>query len=550
MSKWSFSFFLLFFSYTFSANFIIKNYDINIEITRNNIYKVNETIDAIFLKPSHGIVRVIPTAFNNRNAKISNIKTNTPTSVRKEKKYISLRLGSPDEYVKYEKIYKISFDHNLGYDQDETKDEIYYNIIGNDWDTFISKVKFKIILPENIDKKNIHFTTGKYGSRNSSNIIWKINKNVITGETTEALAPYEAITLAIPLKNNFFSVTSEKIKYYSILAGLSLLALIVPGIGLFFKSKYKDSKTVQTVEFYPPENLTPTELGYYIDGRIDIKDFTSLIFYWANKNYLRILKDFNIEILETSPTFKNEFEKIFYSSLVKFKNKDNIVELDKIKGSFAPYLNSATEDFRLDLALNNKTLYSTKSLNIGRNIKSSVAILVVAGAAFISYDNFRTSAILLILIVSGLITFTIGENIRQKTAFAKKIYGRILGFKHFLKVAEKDKLENLLNENPNYFYDILPYTIALNVSDIWADKFKELAVQAPNWYENDGDFSLRSFSNNIIIGNSRFGNTMCYMPSHSNSNSNYAPRHFGGGSSSSSGGSAGGGAGGGGGSSW
>ncbi len=64
----------------------------------------------------------------------------------------------------------------------------------------------------------------------------------------------------------------------------------------------------------------------------------------------------------------------------------------------------------------------------------------------------------------------------------------------------KDKLEMLLKENPSYFYDILPYTIVLGVSDIWADKFKELVTAPPTWYHSNSlgnAFIYSSFMSNM-----------------------------------------------------
>ena len=41
----------------------------------------------------------------------------------------------------------------------------------------------------------------------------------------------------------------------------------------------------------------------------------------------------------------------------------------------------------------------------------------------------------------------------------------------FIETAEKQKLESMVMDNPTYFYDILPFTYALGVSDKWIEKF-------------------------------------------------------------------------------
>lgn len=48
--------------------------------------------------------------------------------------------------------------------------------------------------------------------------------------------------------------------------------------------------------------------------------------------------------------------------------------------------------------------------------------------------------------------------------------GRILGLKKYIELAEKDKMEALVEEDPKLYYKVLPYAYVLNVSDEWIDK--------------------------------------------------------------------------------
>ena len=50
----------------------------------------------------------------------------------------------------------------------------------------------------------------------------------------------------------------------------------------------RDPEVVETIEFYPPEGMTPAEIGYIVDGRIDQKDMTSMIMYYADRGYLKV----------------------------------------------------------------------------------------------------------------------------------------------------------------------------------------------------------------------------------------------------------------------
>ena len=107
---------------------------------------------------------------------------------------------------------------------------------------------------------------------------------------------------------------------------------------------------------------------------------------------------------------------------------------------------------------------------------------------------------------------------------------RIVGFKEFIETVEKDKLEEMLESNPEFYYDILPYAIVLGVSDKWEKKFEDLTIKPPQWAT--GSFSDTVF--NIVLFNTLMRNVNINMvktfishPS-SGSRSGGSGGHFGG----------------------
>ena len=98
----------------------------------------------------------------------------------------------------------------------------------------------------------------------------------------------------------------------------------------------------------------------------------------------------------------------------------------------------------------------------------------------------------------------------------------------------------LIDEDPEYFYKVLPYAQALEISTVWCDKFKNIGVKPTESYSNVSDVVyINRMSRNL----SRMGSTAASSPP-SESNSSGRSGSFGGG------GFSGGGSGGGGGSSW
>jgi uncharacterized membrane protein len=123
----------------------------------------------------------------------------------------------------------------------------------------------------------------------------------------------------------------------------------------------------------------------------------------------------------------------------------------------------------------------------------------------------------------------------NRTPYGNEILGKIKGFRSFLLTAEKPKLEALVMENPAYFYNILPFTYVLGVSDKWIKKFESIILEPPNWYYGTGTFSPASFGNSINSAMTTASSAMSSSPSSDGG---------------SGGGSSGGGSGGGGGGSW
>ncbi|NME35216.1 MULTISPECIES: DUF2207 domain-containing protein [Fusobacterium] len=560
------SIFFILFTISFgSNNYVIDNYKININITEKNVYKIEEEIQANFLRPSRGLYRKIPTKYNGRTIKVTDIKVNEKSLIKESDDTTFIRLGDPNKYITGIKDYKIYFNHNLGWDKTNEYDEVYYNLIGNDWNTTIKKVEFSVTLPKPFDINKISFTSGSRGNTTSNGVYWQVKGNTIYGYTTSSLSPYDSLTLAIPLENGYFDIGSSKIFYYlnNIIysVGKFLLFGIYPII-LFiafyiYKKNKKELKVIETVEFYPPDNLTPTEVGYYIDGSVDAKDLTSMIFYWGDKGYLSIIeketgrlfnrKQIFLEKLKDIETDKT-FERYLFDSLFAFAN-GNIVNISELRNEFYIYMEKTSDIFQIDLIKNKKTLYSKENKTNTRKITFLIPVTMLSTFILISTFSDGNFPNVILFFIATIITSALLEKLSRKlrvrSEYGNKILGRCRGFKKFLEVTEKDKLEMLLEENPNYFYDILPYAIVLGVSDIWANKFKDLVTAPPTWYNTNSTNDVFVFSH--FMG--RFNNSLNSL-NNSMLSSPKSSTNFGGGRSSSSGGSSGGGAGGGGGGSW
>ena len=144
-------------------------------------------------------------------------------------------------------------------------------------------------------------------------------------------------------------------------------------------------------------------------------------------------------------------------------------------------------------------------------------------------------------VIAGMLQMVFYCIIDKRTDYGIDLLGRINGFKRYLETAERPHLVALVEQDPEYYYKILPYTYVLGVSDKWISKFEAIQLQAPDWYGGHY-YNLNDFADRMDRTMASANRSMTSSPSESS----------GGGSSggSSGGGSSGGGSGGGGGGAW
>ena len=122
------------------------------------------------------------------------------------------------------------------------------------------------------------------------------------------------------------------------------------------------------------------------------------------------------------------------------------------------------------------------------------AILFVShGASFVMGRTFSFQLVLEMIDISAPLGLM--YSCRHRTKLGLEYMARLLGLKNFIETAGSGLIYVMANENPKYFYDVLPYAMVLGVADKWAQKFERVALRPPEWYEDnkEGAFSASSF---------------------------------------------------------
>jgi uncharacterized membrane protein YgcG len=600
--------------------FEINSYDIKMNVKDDNSYEITETINVTFSQQRHGIIRNIPLkTYKGNPVSIKNVKVEGHKfNVSRESGELKIKIGDANRYANKKEQYVISYLFDIGADRITGMDELYFNLIGTDWDTSIDNVTFEITMPFEFDETKLNFTYGEKGSTKNTGVDYSVNGTVIKGRLNYKLAPNEALTVALPLPEGYYVNAKEPVdivgiiyKYYLLVFSILILAAVI-----LWNIFGRDSRIFPTVEFYAPPGMTPADIGYICDGRVDPYDITSLIIYWADKQYLTITENsekkglikkkyFTLTKLRELEPEAKEYEKEMFYALFNQHGNGISVTTEDLQDSFyltmgsirsmVSQLYKGSKDTRIYTVSGSITGFIIKILSFGASFITSlvlfqritnvfldkVAIMaLIAGAIMLvvvwlltgliynwkwmtSPKKFIAAVIRIIVNVAvfgvtlyfaamhGLVLFVVTGYITtfvtlllsaycmKRTKTGDAYMEKILGFRDFLLHAEKDRINTLVNENPEYFYNVLPFAMVLGVTDKWARKFQDITIEPPRWYRTDryvGTFSSVMFVQSINESMGHFTSSMTSAPSSSGG--------------SAGGGSSGGGSGGGGGSNW
>ena len=172
-------------------------------------------------------------------------------------------------------------------------------------------------------------------------------------------------------------------------------------------------------------------------------------------------------------------------------------------------------------------------------------VVFVGAQPILAVLGFDSALVLATIVVCGVCLFAFFKYEARLSKEGAILREEWLGFKLYLKTAERDRLQNL---TPELFEKYLPYAIIFDVEKKWARAFDSLNLPPPNWYYGSAVGFVGS-------GHSAGANSGGFAPSAfsasfaSSLSSAFGSAGGGGGASGGGGGAGGGGGGGGGGAS-
>lgn len=441
-----------------------------------------------------------------------------------------------------DRTYAFSYTYDYENDRDKSMDMLYYNIVGTGWDTKISNLTFSIKFPKELPSDGVEFYVGKYGesATNSDRVEFTFDGRTISGRV-EHLDYAEAVTVFKAIEQGYFNYPNSHFYDAGILV-LAVFVLLLALI--LFLRKRKKQPIVEVVEFKAPEGITPAEAGLINDGKLTGDDLSSLIVYWASKGFVRLKQEENghVSIMKVAKPEQlegkmKEHEKILFDDL--FRGDVEVVDAKNLDLSADTGLKCkksverATDDC-FDKKSDNSfvgimilasfvfVLFAIKNIiqsvltGLSMSLQILFTILIVVGICLLPTlfkykDKCKKKKFITLLILDMLAIFVpiilqiifteafcdafgarfyltiipvllvlIYPSLERYTEKGREILGRIRGLKNYILVAEKDKMEMLVNDNPDLFYEVLPYAYVLGVSDVFMKKFEDVEIVQPS----------------------------------------------------------------------
>lgn len=554
---------------SYGSNMQTQRYDTYVRVGKDGSYTVTESIGVVFLNPRHGIYRNIPLtgistgkdkkkSYYYTEFKLISNDSDSDLTVDDESSYVAqLRFGDEDKEVNhgtYSFTYKLTPQY-----QDSKNDLLYYNIFPSEWKNKIPQnSSFSIQFPKKIDLKKLKFYYGENGEIKDATKILDLKydekRNHVAGVLKQDLDLGEGITCYGNLGNGYFTRTNQIQSKYQFVLYVSIVIFILTSLMFVFFGRSKRIKTT-TATYQPPYGIDSAIAGYIWKGRLTDKDVLSLIYYWADKGYIKICElgrdDMELMKLQDLPNDTPEYQKIMFQKL--FEENPYGVVLSSLKYKFADTMkkvkNEITGEYskRIFTRTSKIASFATAILSliplilfnlvngvycIQGIIPSFFIFLIIfirkLLASYNGFDKYKTKTEtekltsfltedLFLIFMYAVYAYQYVEIVQKGEAYdytnifyvtlifslIEMIYlffmmrrikennttmNQLMEFHNFMQSADHREFSNMADTNPEIFYHILPYAMAMNEYEEYTKKLDMLTLRSPDWYESDSTY--------------------------------------------------------------
>ena len=498
---------LIIWNFSYAKDYEFKNLDIQANIKIDWTIDIQETFTTNFLESRHWIIRIIPLNYSvkweNFHIHVSDVyvKWSKFTTYKKDWN-IEIKIWDANRFVYWEEIYPISYAtywliRNFSW---MWYSELYWNLVGYDFDTNIDSVRAEILLP----KKN-YFTSDDFliTTNWSTSSVWDFGWKVDWSKWDRIIITYDkplsarnGITLAVKFPNNYFIFDNKKQKdllwyvkdeknrfdfneysrfekAFLCIVWVLIFSFLIRFISNLLRKRIAPVKIWKKfginypiiVQYTPPKWINSSEAWLIFNCRVDPIDMTSLFYQWKNDKIIAIncvkkspssndIQRVIITKLKDIPDESQMYEKDFFHTI--FRKQDTVILDKNTKLNFLSSL-YALED------------YGIRKKWLCRRKKTSflwyLLFILLTLCLIPLFQHFGWIWVLIwIFVVPMIYGISINNDYKIKlTDEWAKLASYIIWYAKFIKECDENQLRLFLEQDPLYVDKILPYAVAFGL---------------------------------------------------------------------------------------
>jgi nitrite reductase/ring-hydroxylating ferredoxin subunit len=536
----------------------ITDYNSAMTVNRDGSLDVTEHITYDFgATPHHGIFRYVPNrapytgkgpdsrATYDRVTPITNIQVSSDApsnlSTKDENDNLVMQIGDPNQTVIGVHTYVISYRIRGVFNRFPDHDELNFNVTGLGWPVPILKVEAAVEGPVDptqttcfagplnsqlpctshaIDGNTAHFTQTDLQAGEGLTVVVAYPKNTVNATP---------ILEEVPTIGSAFRPTGQSV-------GIGLVLLLIGGglVGLLLWRNGRDrrfrgsavdaafstsgdeervpfaNRSVDPVEFVPPDNIRPGHMGTLWDEEANAVDVVGMMIDLAVRGYFRI------EELEAPHRSSFGFGQTQGDyRFVKLKDPDDTllhseqVLLESLfRDGDRAQLSDLQQHFAQRLALVEGALYDdavaagwfpTRPDRVRANWKGIGLVVTVVGLGlvFLAFKFTHLALAAVAVPAVGLLIIGLNHRFPARTPKGTALLGRVRGFRELFAAGEGERQAFL--EKKELFSQYLPYAIVFGMADQWAKRFADLGLSPEEmgvggWYMSPYGYNPITFA--------------------------------------------------------
>lgn len=542
----------------------IQRFDANIVVERDGDIDVTERIQAHFTGEWNGLYRKVPVQYRTPQGFNWSIRLELVSATDDQGAPLRTETSREGHYVKYKvwvpgardatRTVLLRYRARNALRFFEEHDELYWNVTGDEWDVALGMVTARVALPAGATGIRATSFNGAYGSTATEAAV-TVEDTGVRIVMPRQLEFREGLTAVVGWDKGLVPEPTATDRSFGFLASnwplLFPIVVLAGMLALWWRRGRDPRRLPVSVQYEPPDGLTPAEAGTITDESADMRDITATVVDLAVRGYLRISEK---EEEKLFGLLKGE-EYVFHRGRPRadwqalaphersvlegiFDDGVDEVELSDLENEFYKTIPEIRKSLMERLV--GKRYYAARPDSV--RTRWRVGALVVGFAFFIGGSavsgRFGLTPVPFMIagVVSALIILIVGHNMPARTVAGTRTLEKVLGFGEFLDRVEKDRFERVV-KTPEMFERFLPFAMAFGVEKKWARAFRDIYTTPPSWYSgpNAAAFNVSHFSSSLSNMSARTASAMSSSPRSSSGSG------FSGGSSGGGGGGGGGG---------